>query len=151
MDADKRRHRIFYGWWVVCALFIMAVFRVGIIGHGFTTIFEPLVDEFGWSYAQVSFAASLRGIEAGLLAPVMGILVDRFGPRRLIFIGGLIIAAGMLFLSNTSSILTFYAAFALIAVGTSSSAGTVQGTSVANWFHTKLGLATGIMACGAAY
>ncbi|MFC1860337.1 MFS transporter [Chloroflexota bacterium] len=148
---DKRRPRVFYGWWIVGALFIMETLRSGFIGHGFTAFFEPIVDELGWSYVQVSFAASLRGVEVGLLAPVMGILVDRFGPRRLMFIGVIILAAGMLFLSRTSSLVTFYAAFALIAIGMSTLTRTVSGASVANWFHTKLGLATGITVCGVGF
>ena len=53
----------------------------GVIYYGFTAIFEPIANEMGWSYAQISFAASIRGLEIGLLAPFMGIFVDRWGPR----------------------------------------------------------------------
>ena len=66
------RTKIFYGWWVVCASFFIALFAAGGIYYSFTTLFEPIVNEFGWSYATVSLAASLRGFEVGLLAPLFG-------------------------------------------------------------------------------
>ncbi|MFC1899841.1 MFS transporter [Chloroflexota bacterium] len=147
----KKRSRIFYGWWIVAALFVLSVYRSGFIGSSFTAVFNPIVEEFGWSYTQVSLASSLRGIEAGILAPVMGILVDRYGPKRMVFIGGIIIAAGMFLLGRTTSLLTFYTAFALISLGTSAGSITVAGVAISNWFNTKLGLATGIMACGVGF
>ncbi|MFC1899921.1 MFS transporter [Chloroflexota bacterium] len=151
MDLNQKKPKIFYGWWIVAALFVMAMFRVGVIGHGFTAVFEPIVEEFGWSYTKVSLASSLRGVETGLLAPLMGMLVDRFGPRRMIFIGGIVIAAGLFYLSRTNSLVVFYTAFALIAIGSSAGSGTVSGTAIANWFDKKMGLATGIMACGSGF
>ena len=69
--------RIFYGWWVVLACFLITLYRSGALSYGFTAFFEPIVEEFGWSYTQVSIAFSLRGLEMGILAPIMGFLVDR--------------------------------------------------------------------------
>ena len=138
MNQYIRTPRIFYGWWIVGASFLIALYLAGAIGYGFTAIFEPIVSEFGWSYAQVSFASSLRGMEAGLMAPVIGILVDRHGPRRLIFIGSLLLASGIFMLSQTASLLTYYGAFALIAIGMSACTITVLMTAVMNWFRKKI-------------
>ena len=52
---------IFYGWWIILACFVIALYLGGIIFYGFTAFFDPLVREFGWSYTQISFALSLRG------------------------------------------------------------------------------------------
>jgi len=116
--------------------------------YGFTAIFEPVHNEFGWSYTQISFAASLRGIEAGLLAPVLGMLADHWGPRRLIFGGVAIISLGLMLFSRTSSLSMLYGAFALVAIGWSTCSATVLTTAVANWFQRKVSIATGIMGCG---
>jgi MFS family permease len=143
-----RLPRFFYGWWIVGASFLIALYLAGVIGYGFTAIFEPIANEFGWSYAQVSFASSLRGMEAGLMAPVIGMLVDKHGPRRLIFFGSLLLAAGTFLLSQTSSLITYYGAFALIAFGMSACTITVLMTAVMNWFRKKAGIASSIVSAG---
>jgi len=142
------RTRVFYGWWVVGAAALVGLYVGGIVVYGFTAIFEPIVQEFGWSYAAVSVAASLRGAESGLLEPVVGRFVDRWGPRRVIFAGGLFISGGLFLLSNTMSLAMFYASYVLLAAGMSSCGMTVLVTGVANWFRERLGLATGIALCG---
>ena len=50
--------------------------------YGFGTIFKPVIEDFGWSNAQVSLAFSLRSEVGGIAAPVVGIMIDRWGPRR---------------------------------------------------------------------
>ena len=87
MYLNWKLSKVFYGWWVVSACFLISLYLGGVVILGFTAFFEPIANEFGWSYAQISLAASLRGMEVGLLAPVLGLLVDRWGPRRLIFGG----------------------------------------------------------------
>lgn len=139
---------MFYGWWIVSASFVIALYVGGVVFYGFTAIFEPIAHELGWSYTQISLAASLRGLELGLLAPLSGILVDRWGPRRLIFSGGITTAAGLFLLSRTMSLSTFYGAFALITIGMSCCTTTVLMTAIANWFRKKVGIASGIAVSG---
>ena len=148
MEAKNRK--VFYGWWIVGAGFFIAVYIGGFIHFGFTAVFEPIASDFGWSYAQVSFAASLRGLEMGLLAPIVGLLMDRWGPRRLVFAGAVIIGLGLLLLSRINSLATFYGAFILIAMGISTCIGVVPIATVGNWFQKKVTLATGILVSGAA-
>ena len=78
---------LFYGWWIVFACFVISLYVSSVIFFGFTAFFEPIVKEFGWSYAQVSLATSLRGLEMGIFAPVLGFLVDHYGARKLLFLG----------------------------------------------------------------
>ena len=148
MPSPRRLPQIFYGWWIVGACFIIALYMAGAVFYGFTAIFEPIAGEFGWSYTSISIAASIRGLEAGLLAPVAGIIVDRWGPRRLIFGGVLCIGLGLLLLSQIHSLGMFYVAFILMSLGISSCGISVTVTAVANWFRRRVGLATGIMICG---
>ena len=147
---NLKRYRVFYGWWVVGACSSAMLFTAGVIHFGFTAIFEPIAREFGWGYAQVSMASSLRGIEIGLLSPITGLLVDLWGPRKLIFGGAVITGIGLVLLSRITSLGMFYGAFILIAVGMSTSSHTVMMTAVSNWFRRKLSLAMGIMASGVA-
>jgi sugar phosphate permease len=140
--------KIFYGWWIVVACFLIAFYIGGVVVHGFTAFFEPIAREFGWSYTQISLAASLRGLEMGMFAPISGYLVDRFGPRRLIFWGMVTIGFGLVFVSRTNSLTMFYAAFGILALGTSACSGTVLMTAVARWFRRNVGKALGIMSSG---
>jgi len=140
--------KVFYGWWVVFACFLIAFYVGGTIIYGFTAFFEPIAKETGWSYTQISIAASLRGLEVGILAPVAGFLVDRFGPRKLIFCGTLTMGFGLIFLSQANSLTMFYGAFILLALGLSACFSTVLMAAVANWFKRNIGRALGIMSCG---
>ncbi len=140
--------KIFYGWWIVVASFLTATYVGGAVFYGFTAFFEPIINEMGWSYTQVSIAASLRGLEIGLLSPFVGVLVDRWGPRKLIFSGVLIIAASLILLSFTTSLIMFYGAFALMTIGVSACTVIVLLTAVANWFRRKMGIASGIAVAG---
>jgi MFS family permease len=140
--------KIFYGWWIILACFLIASYTGGVVYYGFTAFFEPIVEEFGWSYTQVSIAFSIRGLEMGILAPIIGFLVDRLGSRKLTFAGGCILGAALILLSQTNSLLMFYSSFILLGIGVSLCASTVMMTAVANWFKKNVGKAMGIVACG---
>jgi MFS family permease len=148
MTSHRSSSKIFYGWWIVVASFLIAVYTGGAVFYGFTAFFEPIVNEMGWSYTQLSLAASLRGLELGLLSPVVGILADRWGPRKLIFGGILVTVASLLLLSTATSLIMFYVSFALLATGVSACTVTVLVTAIANWFKRKMGIASGIAICG---
>jgi len=148
MHLNRKQPKVFYGWWVVGASFFIALYVAGVIFYGFTAIFEPIASELGWSYTQISLAASLRGIETGLLSPFLGIMADRWGTRRLIFSGAIIGALGLLLLSRVTSLGMFYAAFFLLALGTSACTMTVLMTAISNWFLKNVGLASGIAVSG---
>jgi sugar phosphate permease len=148
MALKSNSRGIFYGWWIIAACFMMSLYISGVLGYGFTAVINPIMKEFGWSSAQVSIASSMRGVEAGLFAPFIGMLIDRYGSKWILLAGGVITGIGMILLSRVDSLLTFYLAFGLIAVGTSAVGVTTFIAAVANWFHRRLGLAMGIMVSG---
>jgi MFS family permease len=115
--------KVFYGWWIVVACFFLGLYKSSVVFYGFTAFMEPLVQEFSWTYTQVSFAVSLRGLEMGIFNPLAGFLVDRFGSRKLILIGTITVGLGLILLSFTQSLFMFYAAFLLLAFGAGSCGG----------------------------
>jgi len=139
---------LYYGWWIVLACFIINLYVGGIIFFSFTAFFEPIHQEFGWSYTQISLATSLRGLEMGIFAPIVGFLVDRFGSRKLLLGGTIVIGIGLVLLSFTQSLLMFYLCFLFIALGAGGCTSVVTMTAVAIWFKKNVGLALGIMASG---
>jgi sugar phosphate permease len=150
MCPDFKKFPIFYGWFVVGASFLINVLANGGIMLGFTAFFEPIAHEFGWSYAQVSVAASLRGFEMGIMAPFAGLAVERFGPRKLIFAGAIVLGLGLMLLSQVNSLVMYYVAFIFVALGVSVCSGVVTMTAISHWFHHKASLAIGISTSGTA-
>lgn len=142
------QYRIFYGWWIVLSCFFISLYVGSTVFYSFTAFFEPIAHEFGWSYTQISLASSLRGIEMGILAPLVGFLVYRFGSRKLIFLGVIIIGLGLILLSKTQSIYMFYTSFLLISFGAGGCTNITNMTAVANWFNKNAGKALGLMSAG---
>jgi OFA family oxalate/formate antiporter-like MFS transporter len=140
--------KTFYGWWIVGACFLIGLYKSGIVFYGFTAFIEPIKRELGWSYTQISFAASLRGLEMGVFAPLVGFLVDRFGARNLVLCGTITAGFGLILLSLTNSLATFYMAFLLLGFGSCACGGVVFMAAVANWFRRRVGIAMGIRSAG---
>ena len=141
--------RVFYGWYIVAASVGLNFYLSIVFFQGFQVFFLPILNEFGWSRAVTSGAFSLRQLESGLLAPFIGFLVDRWGPRVVILAGIVLGAAGMIMMGFINSLWTFYAAFLIASLGTSgSSHGVSWSVAVANWFDRLRGRALGIAMMG---
>ena len=148
MNNISNEKGIFYGWFIVWACFFLNVYVGAVTFFGFTAFFEPIQQEFAWSYTQVSLASSLHNLEMGIMAPIVGILVDRFGPRKITFLGVMFMSSGLLLLSHIQSLPMFYGAILLLAFGAGGCTSVVSMTAVVSWFRKKLGLALGITVSG---
>lgn len=147
----NKLHSVFYGWWIVAASFFMFLICGGAVYYGFTAFFNPIAMEFGWSAASVSLAFSLRSVEAGLMAPLLGYLMDKFGARKIIILGIILLGFGFVLMSRTNSLFHFYASFLLLSLGASCGIGMGQYVAVANWFEKKRTWAMGITSAGYAF
>lgn len=112
-----------------------------------------MVDEFGWSHASVSFAFALRAEIGGIAAPAVGLIVDRFGARRLLVLGVVIVSIGSVLMSQVNTLISLYASVLVIAIGMSATAGAVGMVVITRWFERERGWAlalatTGIAASG---
>jgi MFS family permease len=147
MSSSEKTGKVFYGWWIVLICSILTIYGGGIFYYGFSTFVKPVVRELGWSMALVSGAFSLYRLEAGIAAPIVGYLLDRIGPRKLVFAGGLVMGGGLIYLSHVTTVLPFYAAIIIISFGWSAFAGSAVGNPlVGKWFVKKRGKALGIYA-----
>ena len=85
------RNPLYYGWLVAGAAssieFANAASAIGIL----TIFVNPMTQEFGWSRTEVAGATSLGAILGAALAPFSGRLVDRFGSRLLLAVGGTVV------------------------------------------------------------
>ena len=126
----------------------MKFFSDGAFFYGFTTFFNPIRQTFGWSAAATSVAFTLQRLEMGALGPLAGFMVDKVGPRKLIFSGWVMLGLGFILMSRINSIWTFYGTFLLIATGVSLGALVPIFTAIATWFDKKRSRAMAIMFIG---
>jgi sugar phosphate permease len=139
---------MFYGWLIVAASALIDVFVGGTTMRGLTALVNPLAATMGWSYAQISLVMTLRGIETGILNPFIGVLVDRWPAKRLVFLGIVIIGLGVLLLSQVNNLTVFYLSFIIIGLGASLGTMMVPMTVIARWFKRNSGKAYGLLAAG---
>jgi MFS family permease len=82
------------GWSLVLAGFVTFAVSAGLM-HSYPVFFVAFLAAFGWSRAEASVAYSTSQLLTGASSPVVGMLVDRVGPRRLVLLGGVLLAAGL--------------------------------------------------------
>jgi len=148
MTKPRTYKGIYYGWFVVAACVFISMAANGAY-NGFGVFIIPMSDEFGWSRAQVSFAASLGTLLGGFSQPLFGWMFDRVGGRRLILWG----LAGF-GLSNVLLMFTNGIAYLILVYGVlmalAGSAGTFN-TGVAlvsKWFHRRRATAIALVSAG---
>ena len=144
--------RVFYGWWMVAAgAGAQAVIGV-LFNQAFSTYAAVLRSEFGWSRSELSAAFAMARVESGLLGPVEGWLLDRFGPRRVMVLGIVLLGAGLIAFSFINSLLFFYLSYFLMAIGATLGGFLAITVALVSWFNrhrakslaiTQIGFATG--------
>jgi sugar phosphate permease len=127
--------RIFYGWYIAGACCAMQFVQSTLLLQSFGAYFAVLLDDRGWSKTELSGAAALRQFETAILGPLLGWLIDRFGPQWVIRAGVVIFGAGFMLLSCVDSLLTFYGAFIVIALGSSLCGFFPLNVSLIHWFE----------------
>jgi MFS transporter, OFA family, oxalate/formate antiporter len=133
--------------WVQLIIGVVCMAAVANLQYGWTLFVNPIDAKFHWGRAAIQVAFSLFVLIETWLIPVEGYLVDRFGPRWVVMVGGILVACAWVLNSVAGSLPLLYFAAALGGIGT----GCVYGTCVGNalkWFPGRRGLAAGITASG---
>jgi sugar phosphate permease len=127
--------KIFYGWYMVGAGSGLQFLQAGLMTQAFGAYVAVLQEERGWSKTALSGAAALQQMEVAILGPVLGWLIDRFGPQRWIRIGVVVFGIGLMLLSFTDTLPAFYGAFIVIALGSSLCGFFPVNVALINWFE----------------
>jgi MFS family permease len=142
--------RIFYGWKMVGAALGLQFLQAALLHHAFGAYVASFEREFGWSKTSLSAGAALQSIEAALLGPALGWIVDRFGAQHMIRAGIVVFGAGFLLLAAVDSLTGFYAAVFTIAIGSSLCGYFPLTVAVVQWFEKKRARALSTMSLGLA-
>jgi MFS family permease len=144
----QRLRRPFYGWWIVGAAIVTQSLGSALLQQSFGTYVVLLGKEFGWSRTALSGAFSLARVEDGLLGPIEGWLLDRFGPRAVMRVGFVLFSTGFFLFARIESITAFYVTFLIMSVGASMAGFLAITTAIVNWFIRRRSLAMGIALLG---
>src|SRR5258708_384609 len=145
------RQRIFYGWKMVAAATGMQFLQAGLMMQAFGAYVAVLSDELGWRKAGVSGAAALHQMEVAILGPLLGWMLDRFGPRRFVRAGVVLFGIGLMLFSQVETLPTFYAAFVVIALGVGFCGFFPLNVAIIHWFERWRARAISSMSIGLAF
>ena len=143
--GDAGRHPYFR--WGQLLMGIVCMAMIANLQYGWTLFVNPIAEKHGWSRAAIQVAFTIFVLTETWLVPIEGYLVDRFGPRPVVLVGGILCGMGWALNSIADSLPMLYFAAAVGGVG----AGAVYGTCVGNalkWFPDRRGLAAGLTAAG---
>jgi MFS family permease len=138
----------YYPWLVIAIAFLTVGIAFG-SRNAFAVFLVAVIEEFHWSRGLASGALMLGSVMWTLSAPLIGLLLDRFGPRTVLSGGAFIMAAGFVVSGFAQSIVQFYIGMGvLMGIGFAALTMTSQATFLSNWFIRKRGMAIGTAASG---
>ena len=150
LPFHNARKGVYHGWWIVAAGSINQAIINLTLGRSFGAYAVLLESQFGWSKTALSAAYSLQQAENGLLGPIQGWLIDRFGPKASMRLGITMFGVGFMAFSQVNSLTTFYLAYLMLAVGSSLGGFFPVNVVIANWFDRKRARAFSLMQLGGA-
>ena len=143
------RRGLFYGWWIVVGGIGIDILQAGMLLQAYGLYMPLWQAEFGWSKTTLATVFAVQRLQSGLLGPVHGLLLQRFSPRRIMRIGLLTFAVGLMLLSRVDTLVAFILVFLLLAGGASLGGWLTTITVVVNWFERRRTTALALTQIGA--
>jgi MFS family permease len=140
--------RFYYGWIMLAVGFTVVTITYG-ARFCFGTLFNSLLDEFGWTRAMVTSIFSVSLLCQAVFQPFAGAFLDKYGAKKILCLGAVLIGISFIIFGNANSYLTILIAYgvlfslAIIAMGL-----VVNTTMISHWFSRKRGIATAIIVVG---
>jgi MFS transporter, OFA family, oxalate/formate antiporter len=147
MATTAQQRSIFASPWVQLIIGVICMVMIANLQYGWTFFVPDIQKKFGWDRASIQVAFTLFVLFETWLVPIEGWFVDKYGPRIVIFAGGILVGIAWTMNSYADSLSMFYVAQVIGGIG----AGGVYGTCIGNalkWFPGRRGLAAGITAAG---
>lgn len=142
----KPQRRIFYGWYILGVILLTGLFA-GPTSQVFIGILvDPISDDTGWSATSIAGAVTVGGVLAGVGAPFVGLLADRYSPRVLMTFGVVLMGASFFLIASAPSVWVLVAGYAIArGIAQNMIAGVVPRVVVVNWFRRMRGRAIGLV------
>jgi MFS family permease len=143
------RARGFYGWNVVAATSVMALFSFGLGFYGLSVYVATLQRQHGWSASTVSTPVTVYYLAGALLTASIGDLYARWGPRAVVAGGSVAMAVGVAAVGSLVQPWQLYPAFLVMSLGWGAMSGAAINIVLAPWFQRRRGLAVSLGFTGA--
>ena len=141
--------RVYYGWWVLAAVFTLGLLSGGIFSFSNAIFFGPIKDDLLLTSAQTSLIFALARAEGSIAGPIVGRLVDKFGARSMIIGGGILASLGFMLLHWIDNYWVFVIIFVgIVSTGKSAGLGQTLLSAVNRWFIRRRALAMSICITG---
>jgi predicted MFS family arabinose efflux permease len=135
--------------WLVVAVGIVSIAVHSAVGYSGTVFLVPIAESMGWTRSVVSASLSVYSLGSAVWVPIIGILIQVWGPRRLLPMGALVLVAGLLAVSGTTSPIGLALVMLLpVSIGSIGIGGLANYTAIQSWFLEKRGLALALAAAG---
>jgi MFS family permease len=135
-----------YGWLIVFISFF--IFTTYGLFFSYGVFFKPIMEVFGWSRAQTSFAFTLFMTTYAITAIPAGWLFDRYGPRIPLYLSAILIGVGFFLCSYTKHLWHLWVFFGFIAAAGHGAVYVVPVSTIMRWFAKRRGMAIGIGVAG---
>ncbi|MBI4201879.1 MAG: MFS transporter [Chloroflexi bacterium] len=145
-----RLGRVYYGWYIVAVFFLAECITAGAGTFTFSLYLKPMSQDLGWSLSALVAGVSIRGVLGALVVqPIVGRLMDRFGPRWIVATGALVAGAALISLAWLEHLWHWYLAYGAAGpLGFGLLGALISHATVAKWFIEKRGRATAIVSFG---
>lgn len=128
------RGRVFYGWYVVAAVFVIHTVSCGLIFYNLSIFLKAFVAEGGFTVSAASNATALFFVSSGIAGLAVGWLLDRYDPRWVVTIGALLSGVVLACAGHVTAMWQLYAFYILFGIGNAAVAVIPGMTIVARWF-----------------
>jgi MFS family permease len=139
---------VFFGWWMVLALFLILLNTAGMGFYVFPVFIGPLQREFGWSMTQISVGVPFFGVVLGVSSVIIGVLIGRFGLPRIMLASALLASLCNLGFAAMQSLWMLYALMAATGFAVAGITILPAQTAVTNWFDRYRGRAMALAFLG---
>jgi len=143
----RTKEKIFYGWTVVLACFFINAVVHG-IRYSFGVFFKSLGGEFDLSRTATSGISAAYWILCAGFALLGGWLLDKYGPRKMIFLMGIVTGVSLIVTSQVNASWQLFFSYSLLLAGGTGAVYSVLMTTAQRWFYKKRGTAVGIVSAG---
>lgn len=145
-SSSKNPPKPFYGWLTLAGVMLAYGGICGNVTYAFGVFLPSMSETFGWSRQAVSGAYTLYLVVGGMLGPLVGFTIDRFGSRQNIMVGNIAAALGLLGMSQVSEIWHVYLFFGVMGgLGLAFSEFLPATTIINHWFVRKRSMALGFL------